>query len=208
MEYKQILGLSTIVLGIVSYGFYFHSIFKKYTRPHAITWLIWAVLNGVMFVSQQSNGAAAGSWITGMSAVAACLIFVLAVVYGEKSVTALDWYCMLGALVSMLFWLKFQHGIGSVLLASMTFTLGFIPTFRKSFTKPGQEPTLTFALNGLKFLIALYALGSFTIVTALYPAVVASINFGFVGYVVYRRSKVRNKHKTPAVPQTRKRAMS
>lgn len=187
VDYKSFIGAITIALAVLSYGLYFRNIFRHKTKPHAISWLVWAALNGVTFLTQRSNGAGAGGWITGFSAYAALLIFIASIYYGEKKITALDWYCVAGALVTLSFWYENKQGVTAVIFASLTFIIGFIPTFRKSFFKPRQETAATFAINGLKFLLAIIALDTLSLANVLYPAVIAAMNFGFVALLVLRR---------------------
>lgn len=190
MDYKSALGTLTVVLAVVSYSLYFRNIFRGKTKPHSISWLIWAVLNGVTFLTQRSNGAGAGGWITGFSAGAALLIFITSIYYGEKKITKLDWYCVVGALVSLSFWYRNHVGVAEVVFASLTFVIGFVPTFRKAYFKPRQETAATFALNGTKFLIAIAALNEFNSQTVLYPAVVSATNLAFVAMLLARRHLV------------------
>jgi hypothetical protein len=85
----------------------------------------------------------------------------------------------------------------SVILASMTFVIGFAPTLNKSFRKPMEETAVTFGLNSVKFLIALFALSSFTITTAFYPAVLFIVNAFFAIFLfVHQSSSYRKQQKT------------
>ena len=190
MDYKSYIGLITIALAFLSYGLYFRNIFRHKTKPHAVSWLVWAILNGVTFLTQRSNGAGAGGWITGFSACVALVIFVLSINYGEKNITKLDWYCVVGALISLSFWYLNDHSVDEVLFASTTFVIGFVPTFRKSFGKPRQETAVTFGLNGFKFLLALAALNKLNASTVIYPVTVVVMNFSFVIFLLIRRGRI------------------
>jgi hypothetical protein len=193
MGFKSYLGVVTLLIGLVSYGLYFIDIFKGKTKPHAMSWLVWGVLNSVIFLFQQTSGAGAGSWITAFSATAALLIFITSLRYGEKKITKLDGYCVLGAAVSLLLWFTQRHGEPAVILASITFVLGFIPTYRKAYSKPYQETILTFTLNSTKFLIALFALSNLAFASLLYPATLAFMNLGFVIFLFIRRKQISEK---------------
>ena len=187
MDTKDIIGVLTLVIAVVSYGFYFKDIFRKTTKPHAVSWLVWAVLNGVTFLTQRDNGAGAGGWVTGFAALACVFIFLASFRYGEKNITRLDWTCLVIAMAVLGLWYQQGTGALAVGLASLAFVIGFIPTYRKSFSKPHQETAITFFLNGSKFLLALAALDTITLTTALYPAVVATTNLAFVGLLLARR---------------------
>ena len=195
MDIKTAIGALTILIALVSYSFYFKDIFRKSTKPHSVSWLVWAVLNGVTFLTQSENGAGAGGWVTGFAALASGLIFLVSVRYGEKNITSTDWYCLVIALAVIGLWYQARTGTLSVSLASLAFIIGFIPTFRKSVRKPHQETAITYFLNGLKFLLALYALDAISLTTALYPATLAVMNLGFVAFLILRRSKYPSKNR-------------
>ncbi len=187
------LGLSTIVIAIVSYSICLSDMFKGKTKPHSLTWFIWALLNSFIFFQQITHDAGPGAWVTGTAAAANVIIFILSLKYGEKRITKLDWFCLISALAIFVVWYNTSDATLAVILACLIFILGFAPTIRKAWSRAGEETIATFALNGAKFLIALFALQSFTIVTALYPAVLSILNIGFVIYLILRRPARRKK---------------
>ncbi|MBC7459674.1 hypothetical protein H7200_03115 [Candidatus Saccharibacteria bacterium] len=183
------LGILTIIIALMSYGFYLRDMFKGKTKPHSVTWFIWGLLNSFIFFEQINNGAGEGAWVTGTAAVANILIFILSLKYGEKRITKLDVFCLVSAIAILVFWLQTADTVPAIILACVIFIVGFIPTITKAWRRSQEETTVTFALNGLKFFIALFALQSFTIVTALYPIVLMVLNGGFALFLVVRRIK-------------------
>lgn len=195
MDLKTNIGIITLIIAVISYGFYFKDIFRLRTKPHAITWLVWALLNGMTFLTQRSNGAGAGGWVTGFAAFASFFIFITSIYYGEKNITKLDWFCLAAALVVLCLWYRQGSSVLAVALAALTFIIGFIPTVRKSIHKPHQETSITFFLNGFKFLLAITALDTISLATALYPSVIVAMNFGFVSLLIIRRRHHRIHHR-------------
>jgi len=190
------IGLLTIIIAVVSYGIYIRDTIKGRTKPHTISWVIWAVLNGFIFTQQLMHGAGPGAWVTGVAAAANILIVLLSLKYGERNITRIDWLCLVISGVVLALWLQNVNDTLTVILASIVFVVGFIPTFRKSFRKPGEETILTFALNSTKFLLALFALDQVTLVTALYPLVLGLMNGSFVIFLIIRRIKISGKLKS------------
>ena len=187
------LGVIAIVIAIISYSVYFRDIFKHKTKPHGVTWFIWGTLNLFIFYEQMAGGAGPGAWVTGAAAVANLAIFGFAFKYGERNITRLDWICLLIGLLALSLWLVNPGGVLSVILACMVFVIGFIPTLRKSFKHAEQETIITFALNSTKFLVALFALQTVSITTALYPAVLLAVNGFFASFLLYQRMSIRIK---------------
>ncbi len=169
MNYKEILGFVAILIGSVSYLPYFRDIFKDKTKPHAFSWLIWAILAAIGFAGQISDNAGPGSWTLGLTAIANFSIFLLALRKGEKNILLIDWLCLMGAVIAIIIWFITKEPLLSVSLISVIAILGFFPTFRKSFIKPKEETILTYALNVPKFAFALSALDNLSIVDLFIP---------------------------------------
>jgi hypothetical protein len=190
MNISSILGIVTLLIATLSYSIYFRDIRHGRTNPHGVSWLIWSALNIFIFLQQTTHGAGAGAWITGATAIANLAVFIVSLRYGDRSVRRLDYVCLVLAAVTLGIWLFTDNAAISVILASGTFVLGFVPTFYKSFKKPREETIVTFELNSLKFLIAIFALEAMNITTVFYPAALFAVNAMFVGFLLYRRSRM------------------
>lgn len=180
-------GLLSLCVAIISYVLYFRDTIAHRTKPHSITWFIWGTLNSFIFYQQITHDAGPGAWVTGLAAIADSLICLYSLRSSRQRITQLDWWCLALAGVSVGLWLYTSDPHLAVILASVTFGIGFIPTFRKSHTKPHEETLISFALNGAKFFIALFALDTFTITTALYPFALFVLNMTFVVFLLARR---------------------
>ncbi len=187
MNYQSVLGALTILIALGSYGLYFRNIFLGKTKPHAFSWFIWAVLSAIIFVAQVIEHGGAGAWVTGFTAIACFIISVVASFTNQEPFNLLDWVSLAAALAGLVLWGYTKDPTMAVILISITFAFGFLPTFRKGYNKPYEETATTFALNGLKFGISILALESFTTATWLYPATLVSLNGLFVCMLLIRR---------------------
>jgi hypothetical protein len=190
IDYKESLGLIAILIGLVSYVPYFINIFRGKTKPHAFSWLIWAVLTGIAFAAQVTEKGGAGSWVTGVTALACFFIFVLALFKGFRHFPVFDWLTLAIACVSIIIWKLTNDPTISVILITVIDAIGFLPTFRKGFMRPFEETATTFTLSAIKFVPALFALESFTIATWLYPASLVLMNGLFVCMLLIRRKQL------------------
>lgn len=191
-----IIALTAIALAVASYGFYIRDILAGRTKPHVFTWGIWAVLAGFIFAQQYAHGAGPGSWPTAFVSIAGVVICTLAWRRGVHKITGLDWLSLFAAVVVGYIWLTSPDPELSVILASIVFLIGFVPTIRKTLAGKPQETTLTYALNSLKFFLALLALQTFTITTALYPLVLCVANAVFVVFLLTLHTvKPHKKHR-------------
>jgi hypothetical protein len=183
----DVIGILALVIAIISYTIYITHTLKGWTKPHAITWLVWALLNGFVFAEQLAAGAGAGAWVTGAAAVANILIAGLALFKGERSITHLDWLCLALTVALLLSWQSIDDPTVAVLLAIAIFMIGFIPTLRKSAKSAHEETATTFALNGVKFLLAIAALSTISVATVVYPLVLGLVNISFAVYLIWAR---------------------
>ena len=95
------------------------------------------------------------------------------------------------ALAALIIWRYTSDPNIAVILVSLAFALGFVPTFFKSYNKPGQETAVTFALNSVKFDIAVIALNSFSVASWLYPTTLFVLNGTFALFLLARRRELK-----------------
>ncbi len=196
LDYKLLFAVISIIIGVCGYVFYYKDIFRGKTKPHAFSWLVWAVLAGIAFFGQISDRGGYGAWVSGLTTVACLSIFIVALWKGEKNTTLSDKLSLLGAGVALLLWYITNDALASVILITVIYTIGgFYPTIRKSYSQPQEETLLTYFFDGIKWLIALFALENYSIITALYPLTAFLVNSLFVGLLIVRRSskkKIKN----------------
>jgi hypothetical protein len=192
MALKDVFGLLSVVLSVVSYVPYARSIFVANTKPHAFTWLVWGAVMAIAFVAQLYDKAGAGSWATGLSAAFCLGIGVVAVFRGEKHITIGDWIALLVTLIAIPLWVVTSDPLWSVLLVTGIDAVAYYPTFRKSYAKPDEELASKYILTVIRYLFSLLALERFTIVTSVYQLVSIVMESAVVIMLLWRRS-VRKK---------------
>lgn len=188
---SNIIGLVSVLIALVSYFSYFRGIFLRKIKPHAFSWLVWAITPGIVFIIQMQNDGGPGAWVTGFTSLSCVLIFVLGLRYGTKRIHPSDFFSLLAAIVAILIWYFTDHPLYSIILGICIDSLGAFPTFRKSYYNPHEEGVLLFFLSGLKFVIALFALESFSLLTTLYPAALIILNWLLVAFLVIRKKQLR-----------------
>lgn len=189
-DWAEFLGWLSVLLGFAGYIPYFISLYKNETKPHAFSWFIWGILTTIAYFAQTAGGAGPGAWVNGSSALTCLIIFATALFKGEKNITKSDWVTFIGALMTIPIWYVTKDPFYALVLIVIIDALAFYPTFRKSWWKPYEEEPLTYAMSGLKFLIALFALNAVNMTTAFYPAFLVLANWLFVAMVLWRRKTV------------------
>lgn len=190
MDYKNILGIVATLIAFIAYIPYFRDIFANKTKPHAFSWFVWGVLTAIAFFGQIAGGAGAGAWVTGFTALVCFIISFFGFRKGSSNIVLIDWISLLGAGIALLLWAVTKNPLLSVILITITDAFGFFPTFRKSFSRPQEETVSTFFLSGLKFIFAILALRTVSVITALYPLSLVLMNWIFVLMLIIRRKQI------------------
>jgi hypothetical protein len=185
---KDIFGLLSLTIAIVSYVPYFRSIFVANTKPHAFTWLVWGTVMAIAFFAQLSDKAGAGSWGTGLSAAFCLGIGIVALFRGEKHITRGDWIAFLTTFLAIPLWVVTSDPLWSVLLVTGIDAVAYYPTFRKSYAKPDEELAFKYVLTVIRYLFSLLALEHYTVVTSVYQFVSIFMEIGIVIMLLWRRA--------------------
>lgn len=188
MEYQVILGTVSAILVIAGYLTYFKEVLFGGVKSHAFSWLIWGVLNALVFFASTSKGAGAGAWAVGASGGLNFAIFGIALFKGEKEITLTDKACLLAAFLGIAVWAITANPLWSIILLTAVDVDGSVPTFRKAYKKPAEESVTIFALSAISYFMSLFALQTINLVTFLYPATLVITDTVFVLLVLYRRS--------------------
>ena len=192
MDYQEIIGSVSILLGVVATVVYLKSIFKGETKPHLFTWLVWGILSGISFAAQLHDHAGPGSWAMGWTVASCILTVLLCGKYGEKNITRSDWIAFKASLSCIVPWLLTKNPLGSVILISIIDLVAFFPTFRKSWTKPYEEHLAAYHIANVKLILSLFAMRHFTLVATLYPIAIVIANSMFLGMCHWKRRNQRN----------------
>lgn len=189
-DYHAILAAIAALLGIVGYALYFRSIFRGITRPHVFTWFTYFLIDIIVFTAQIIKGGGPGAWVTLTGVVGTLGVTILALRWGEKRITTSDWASFAGALCAIVLWRATGDPLIAVVIAVVINFLAMLPTFRKSFIRPGEESISIWVLDIIRYSIAMAALASFNVTTALFPAALGVGDALLVAMIVVRRSRL------------------
>ena len=187
MNYKIIFGIAASVISFIGYIPYFRDIFLKKTKPHIFSWLAWSFLGGIGFFAQMIGGAGSGAWVLGLGTLVCFSIAVLAIFKGERKITLADWVAFAGALIGLILWRLTNNPLLAIIFVTISDALAFIPSFRKAYYKPYEETIITWFFSSFKFILALVATESYSIITILYPISLVLTNGSFGIMLLVRR---------------------
>jgi hypothetical protein len=186
-EYKILIGYLSIIVAVFSYVPYFRGILTGKVKPHAFSWLVWSFLVGIAFAAQVVKEGGAGTWATGFTALACFVIFLFAIVKGDRRFVLFDWISLAAAFVALILWQLTNDPTLSLILVVTTDAFGFLPTLRKGYLKPHEDSPSLWALTATKWGLAIVALGSYSFITLLYPAYLLTLASSYTALLLWRR---------------------
>lgn len=151
----------TLLLSILSPIAYTKSMLKGKAKPHRITRLIvWlASVAGLLGVLNSSNSA--GKIFALIFFIRATYLLIMAAIYGVGGFQKLDLYCLFFGLLALVAYYTTKSGILTISLGIAADSIGYIPTFVKTYHKPESEDPLFFSIEGLASLFAIFAIWEF-----------------------------------------------
>ncbi len=191
MDYKILLGYSAVIVGFAGYAPYFWDIFKNKTKPHIFSWLIWGIIESIIFAIQINQKAGAGAWVTGFTAIICFLIAGLSIKKGIKEFVPFDWWLFGASLVSLFLWWLTENPLTATILLIITDATAFSFTFKKTYKYPETETLIEYIFAALKSLIAIFALEAYNLNTWLFFAYLVFANSAFVIMVIIRRRQLK-----------------
>lgn len=187
MDLKQAFGAISVLFAFAQYVPYIRDVAKGSTKPHAFSWFVWSLPCAIVYAAQIVKGGEAGSWATGVSTVLCTIIFILCFWRGEKNITRSDSMALGMGLVAIGLWVMTKDPLSSVILITIADVIGFIPTIRKSITKPYEETMSVYAVGTIKWVFSIVALSSLTASTLTYPMGMIVANSCMVIFLFCRR---------------------
>ncbi len=184
---KSVVTIIAVIVALIGYIPYIRDCIKGKTKPHVISWFIWALVSFLAFGIQFFNEGGAGSFVNLFMGIICSVIFVFSLKNGTKDITKNDWIAFTLALIAIFLWLIVKQPLLSIILVVFIDIMSFLPTIVKAWKKPWTETVVTFGLSGIKNGLSIYALESLSLITVMYPAYSLIVNFFFVIMLVLRR---------------------
>ena len=187
---KSIVTIIAVLIALIGYIPYIRDCVKGNTKPHAMSWFVWALISFIAFGIQLTNEGGWGSYINLFMGIICSVIFIFSLRNGTKYITKADWIAFGLALISIVLWLIVDQSLISILLVVFIDIMSFLPTMLKAWKKPWSETVMTFVMSSIKNGLSIYALETFTFITIVYPAYALIANVFFAGMLIGRRRVV------------------
>jgi hypothetical protein len=191
MEIKTVFGIIASVIGSGCFVPYIIDIYKKKTKPHIYTWLIWTILQITGVVAMFNSGAGIGVLALATGSILCAYVCILSLKFGTKNITTFDTACLIGALISIAVYIFLKQPLLSIILISAIDFIGFLPTLRKAYIEPYSETLIMFAVFAVSGTFTMLALHDYSLTTILYPLTLIGINI-IATVVIWWRRKQQN----------------
>ncbi len=188
MNIKVIFVIISSLVGISCFIPYIIDILKRKTKPHVYSWIIWTVLQLIGVMAMIDGGAGLGVMSLLIGAILCGFIFILSLFYGTHNIKIFDTICLIGAIISIIFYFFIHNTLLSIIIVTVTDLVGFMPTFRKSYEEPKTETISTYVLSSISSLFALFALSNITFTTSLY-LISLIVSNGLCALIIFLRRK-------------------
>lgn len=167
---KWLFSGIAIVLALAGFIPYIVSILRGKVKPHVFSWLIWGITTTIIFFAQLEAEGGVGAWPIGISGFVTIFVALLAYLKrGDASISTLDWWFFIVALLSLPLWYVTNDPLWTVIILTTVDMLGFGPTFRKAYHRPYEESRLFFVILILRNGFSVMALEAYSVTTVLFP---------------------------------------
>lgn len=189
LDYRTIIWLITIIIGIYAYYPYIRDILKWKTKPHIFSWLVFVIMDIVAFFIQFGDNAWPGAWGILTTWIGALVVLLLAIKYWEKNITKSDVFALCLALGSVVFYVLLKNPVYAQIMIFVILSSAMYPTFRKSYHKPGEETLSLYGIAVIRSILSIFAAINISFLTIGLSVFIISINTLFITMVLLRRKK-------------------
>ncbi len=190
MEYsfEGIIGGIAGGLSFVAFLLYYVSIFRWETRPNRATWIILTVVGVLIASSYYASGARETMWIPLSYVLGPFIAAILSIKYGEGGWNRFDIVCLIGCLVSVVFWGLTDEPLIALFINIVIDFFGILPTLKKSYLDPLSEGKLAWSVTTVSNFLNIFAVGTWSFALGAYPVYMVLVN-GLVTFFLFARRK-------------------
>jgi hypothetical protein len=176
LSMKETIAIIASLLAIVGNVPYLRDILSKRVKPHPYTWLLWSIVSCTIFFGQLAEGAGIGALPTLAAEIFTIIIFFFSIRYGFKGIRKIDTFFLIIALLGFIPWYITKDPTISVIIAVSIDVAAFLPTLRKTWSKPITETPALYSMNVLRHILMLFSLQAYNVATTLHSIVMISAN--------------------------------
>ena len=190
-SYKEIIGVITVIMTIILYGFYLRDTIKGKISPHPFSWIVWFTIAITVFLAQVSDNAGPGAWMNGAVCIFNFFIILASIKNGFSNIKPIDIIVFTISIIAVPVWIMTESAFWSVIILSFANTLAYIPTYRKSYHNPNNEPVYLYGINFFRHGLSITALTNYSTITMLSPFMLVINNGALAIFLLWRRKIIK-----------------
>jgi hypothetical protein len=187
---KNLLLAIAGIVSVSSYVPYIIAILRKQTKPMKASWLIWAILDSILFASMlyaksmnwQMVGVVAGVWI----------VFFLALKFGTPGWKKLDKFCLIGAGCSIALWAITGDPVVGIVTSITANAIGSVPTILSTWEDPSHESRLAWTLAFVSSTLTLLGNSNWTLAAAAQPIMFEVVQVAMMFLLYVHPNRIRD----------------
>lgn len=194
IDWKLCCGLLAALISASNMVYYISETIKGKVKPHAYSWLIWALTALVAFIGQLEGNAGYSTIFTGWMVISCSMITIIGLIKFRAVIKHKDiiYLILCGfALVLMPF---VGTALYSVIIICIVDAMGVLPTIQKSWNDPYNEKAISFSLFVVTNMLSFLAIDQYNFLSVAFPATVMTACACVVVLLILRRHIL----KTPA----------
>jgi hypothetical protein len=137
---------------------YITSILSGKTKPHQMTWLVFSIMNGIVFLSQYLKGARASVLISLVFFVFTIIDFLLSLRYGVRNTSRWDSLLLGFSLLTIVIWALTKNPSVAIWLTVLIDIFATSMMILKIRVRPGSEAILPWAMGTTAYMFTITAL--------------------------------------------------
>jgi hypothetical protein len=200
LNFKLFFGYLSTAITLAGYAFYISQMYpgrgQQPVKPEPLSWTFFGFLTASGWIVQVAQGAQAGSWCLGVTAVACFVIagwsyFKFTWQFGRSHILySLFAIALFG--FSLLTKGNPEWATVSATMATLADLVSYGPTFQRALHNPHEDSPINFTFNSVKCIPALLALESYSIATTIFLLMLAAVNGGFALFLVIRQRQLEH----------------
>ena len=189
----ELLGLLSVLISLSATGHYLYLIVTNKAKPHLFSWVIWTLIIGISATARTVSDAGPGAWAPWAGCFSTFMIGLFALFKGERNITRADTIFFVSALAAIPLWIATKSPFAAVCLVSLIDLLGFLPTMRKSYIKPFEEPIYNHLVAVIMQFLSLSANEVQSWTNVLTPLTVIVCSSTLLTIIIWRRKTTQTK---------------
>lgn len=196
MPFLSLFAFLSTAFAIFSAVPYIQAILKKKTKPHQFTWLVFFIMNGIVFFSQYLAGGRASVLISFTFFIASFFIFLLSLKFGVRDSSKFDKLLFVFALSTVGIWLLTKNNSIAIWLTILIDLSATTMMVLKIQSDPNSEEPFPWLIGAVAYVFtSLTLIGQPLSILYVRPLYGLFIDAAIVAFIYYRRSKTIRKSK-------------